>query len=260
VVALDDPGQQPDTALDMRGKVALVTGGTRGLGRSIAHGLAAHGADLVIASRHQDACDEAAADILASTSVQVLAHACHVGKWAHIDTLVSAANERFGRIDVLVNNAGMSPTYPSLPEVSEALFDKTLDVNLKGPFRLAAVVGSQMAARGQGAIVNISSTGVIHPSPDYLPYAAAKAGLNTITLGFARAFGPGVRVNGIMAGPFQTDVASHWDQSDFAQRFAKLALQRIGQPDEIVGAVLYFVSAMSTYTTGAILTVNGGEP
>jgi NAD(P)-dependent dehydrogenase (short-subunit alcohol dehydrogenase family) len=244
---------------DLSGKVALVTGATRGLGREIALGLAACGADLVVVSRHQEACDEAAASIRSLTGREVMAKACHVGDWAAIDELVDASYKRFGHVDVLINNAGMSPTFTSLSAVTETLFDKTLGVNLKGPFRLIATVGERMAAADGGSVISISSSASAHPRPEYVPYAAAKAGLNAITVGFSRAYGPKVRVNAVMAGPFKTDVTANWDLSS-SGRFAHLALGRIGMPREIVGAVLYFAGSASSFTTGAILAVNGGEP
>jgi NAD(P)-dependent dehydrogenase (short-subunit alcohol dehydrogenase family) len=163
-------------------------------------------------------------------------------------------------VDVLVNNAGLSPLYDGITELSEDLFDKTLAVNLKGPFRLSALIGSRMMEGEGGSIINISSTAAIRPRPEYIAYAAAKAGLNVMTEGLARALGPKVRVNCIMCGPFQTDITAGWDWDAFNQRVQGFSLQRIGQPEEIVGSVLYFASDASSYTTGAVLMVNGGEP
>src|SRR5262249_36057290 len=141
-----------------------------------------------------------------------------------------------------------------------ALFDKVIDVNLKGPFRLTALLGSRMAADEGGSVINISSAGAVHPRPGILPYAAAKAGLNAITVGFAHAFGPSVRVNAIMAGTFLTDVSKAWDAEKFAQRAQGFAARRGGEPDEIVGAALYLASDLASYTTGSVLTVDGGQP
>jgi NAD(P)-dependent dehydrogenase (short-subunit alcohol dehydrogenase family) len=139
------------------------------------------------------------------------------------------------------------------------LFDKVIGVNLKGPFRLTALIGTRMANDGGGSILNISSFGAIRPHPDYLPYAAAKAGLNTLTEGFARAFGPNVRVNCIMAGPFLTDISTAWEMAAFTERArSTIALRRGGQPHEIIGAALYFASAASSFCTGAILRLDGG--
>ena len=248
-------------ATPLAGKVALVTGGSRGLGRSMVLAFAEAGADVVVASRKVDNCRAVAAEVEA-LGRRALAVGCHVGHWDEIDGLVQQGYDAFGRIDVLVNNAGMSPLYPDLTAVSEELWDKVLGVNLKGPFRLTALVGTRMAAGPYGgSIINVSSTGSIRPGPTMLPYDAAKAGLNTLTEGFAKAFGPTVRVNCIMAGPFLTDISKAWGDGDPATINAGLrhhALQRAGEVDEIVGAALYFATDASSYTTGAILRVDGG--
>ena len=250
----------PQTAFDLTGKVALVTGGSRGLGRRMAEGLAAAGADVVIASRSRESCEQAAAEIEQATGRTALPAPAHVGRWDELESLVDTAYEHFGHVDVLVNNAGMSPLYDDLNSVSEELFDKVLGVNLKAPFRLATLVGTRMAAGSGGSIINISSAGAVHPRPGILPYAAAKAGLNAITTGFAYAFGPSVRCNAIMAGTFHTDVSSSWDPEAFARRAEGFALRRGGDPDEIVGTALYLAGAASSYTTGSVITVDGGQP
>jgi NAD(P)-dependent dehydrogenase (short-subunit alcohol dehydrogenase family) len=243
---------------DLTGKVALVTGGSRGLGRAMALGFAEAGADLVIASRKGDACAAVVAEV-AARGRRGLAVPTHVGHWDELEPLLDRTYEAFGRLDVLVNNAGMSLLYEDLGSVTEAMYDKVVDLNMKGPFRLTALAGRRMAEGGGGSIINVSSTGSIRPAPFMLPYDAAKAGLNALTVGFAHAFGPTVRVNCIMAGPFLTDVAKSWDLEAFEAGAASLnAVQRGGQPDEIVGAALYFASDASSYTTGAILRVDGG--
>jgi NAD(P)-dependent dehydrogenase (short-subunit alcohol dehydrogenase family) len=249
------------TDLDLSGRVALVTGATRGIGREIVFLLARHGADVVISSRKADACERVAAELAKSTGRQALAHACHMGEWDQVAGLVDATYSRFGRLDIVVNNAGMSPLYDSVAGVSEALFDKTLAVNLKGPFRLCALAGARMAAGDGGSIVNISSVASLNPSPDYLPYAAAKAGLNAITAGFARAYGPQVRVNCVVAGRIGTDIAKAWDMTRVMREVEeRTPLKRIGEPSEVAGAVLYLVSDLASYTTGALLRVDGGAP
>jgi len=242
---------------ELDGRVALVTGGSRGLGLAIVRALAAAGADVVVTSRKQEACEEVAEEIRA-LGRRALPYACHVGRWEDLDGLVDAAYAEFGRVDVLVNNAGIAPTYPDPQSVSEELWDKVLAVNLKGAFRLTALVGARMRAHGGGSIVNVSSIGAVRPTHDILPYAAAKAGLNALTIGFADALGPEVRVNCVMPGPFLTDIASGWDQEAFAARARTFPLRRGGQPSEIVGAVLYFASDASSFTTGSILAVDGG--
>lgn len=246
-------------SFDLEGKVALITGGSRGLGREMAVAFAEAGADIIIASRKLASCEDAAKQV-ERLGRRALAYACHVADWAAIDGLVEAAYARFGRVDILVNNAGMSPLYPSLDQVSEDLWDKVLGVNLKGPFRLSALIGTRMAAGAGGSIINISSIAAVRPTPIETPYAAAKAGLNALTIAFAHAFGPKVRVNCIMAGPFLTDISHAWPPAALASIEATSALRRAGQPEEVVGAALYFASAASSFTTGAILQVDGGRP
>lgn len=241
------------------GRVAVVTGGSRGLGREIATGLARSGATVVLASRDGEACRAAAAQITAETGAEVHGLSCHVGRWADCDRLVDDAGSRFGRLDVLVNNAGMSPLYESLDEVSEELFDKVVAVNLKGPFRLSVRAASLMAEGDGGSIVNITSIAAVRPHAHQVPYALAKAGLNTLTIAMAHACGPAVRVNAVMAGPFLTDVSRSWDMPAFeASAQTEIPLRRGGRPDEIVGAVLYLAGDASSFTTGAVLKVDGG--
>jgi NAD(P)-dependent dehydrogenase (short-subunit alcohol dehydrogenase family) len=238
--------------------VAVITGGSRGLGLAMGEAFAAAGADLVIASRKLDACEAAADKISSATGRTVVPTACHVGRWGDLDALVETAYQHFPQVDVLVNNAGMSPLYPSLAEVSEELFDKVIAINFKAPFRLAALFGERMKAAGRGSIINVSSTASIRPTPRELPYAGAKAALNAITVGFARALGPEVRVNTIVPGPFLTDISKAWDLDAFAQQAQRFPLRRGGEPEEIVGAALYFATDASSFTTGACLVVDGG--
>jgi NAD(P)-dependent dehydrogenase (short-subunit alcohol dehydrogenase family) len=246
-------------SFDLSGRVAVVTGGSRGLGREMVFAFARHGADVVIASRKHDACAELAEEVERETGRRALAVACHVGRWSDCDALYEKTLEAFGRAHILVNNAGMSPLYPSLPECSEELFDKVMAVNVRGPFRLASLFGAHMAAGDGGSILNVSSVAAVSPTPVEIPYGAAKAGLNNLTLGMARAFAPKVRVNCIMPGPFLTDISKAWDLDAFKKNAEReIPLQRGGEPDEVVGAALYFASDASRYTTGAILKIDGG--
>jgi NAD(P)-dependent dehydrogenase (short-subunit alcohol dehydrogenase family) len=225
----------------------------------MALGFAEAGADIAIASRKQDSCESAAREVEA-LGRKALPYACHVGNWDALEGLVDAVYERFGRIDVLINNAGMSPLAPSLLETSEELFDKVIGVNFKGPFRLGALVGSRMVADGGGSIINVSSTAAINPRPETAPYAGAKAALNAITRAFAFEYGPTVRVNCIMCGPFHTDVSKAWSRTPAFAETAKrtMALQRAGDPEEVVSTALYFASDATSYTTGAVVRVDGG--
>jgi NAD(P)-dependent dehydrogenase (short-subunit alcohol dehydrogenase family) len=246
------------TAAPLEGKVALVTGGGRGLGRVACMALARAGADLVLTGRDQARCEAAAREIEAETGRAAFPYAAHMGEWDAIEALVDAAYERFGRLDVLVNNAGTSPAYESPAAVTEALWRKTIDVNLSGPFRLTALVGTRMAEGDGGAVVNISSVAAEVPTRDNLPYAAAKAGLNSLTLGFARAFGPEVRVNAILCGNFLTDMFAGWDPGVAEAEARGFALRRNGEPDELAGTLLYLATDASSYTTGSLVHVDGG--
>ena len=243
---------------DFTGKVALVTGGSRGLGVSIAHAFAEQGADVIVASRKLENCQAVARDIEQKTGRRALPFAAHTGQWADMDRLAEAAWAEFGQVDVLVNNAGMSPVFDSSLSVTEDWYDKVLDVNLKGAFRLSAMIGASMVERGSGAIVNISSIAAIRPGFDHAPYAMAKAALNTMTEAHAKEFGPKVRVNAIMPGSFRTDISKHWPADKELNTPA--ALKRFGEPDEIVSTVLYLASDASSFTTGAIVRVDGGRP
>lgn len=244
---------------DLEGRVALITGGSRGLGREMSLAFARRGARIAVVSRKIESCEETVAEIRAAGG-NAAPFACHVANWDACDTMVDAVYSHFGRVDVLINNAGMSPLYPSLSEVSEALFDKVVGVNLKGPFRLSANVGTRMAEGDGGSIINVSSIASMQPSPHAEPYGAAKAGLNNLTSSFAWAFGPSVRVNAIVAGPFLTDISKAWDMEAFQQRAeATIPLKRGGEPNEVVGAALYFASPASSYTTGALLRIDGGS-
>lgn len=243
---------------DLSGKVALVTGGSRGLGREMCLAFAEAGASVAIASRKLDPCVALAEEISAKFGVKAAGFASNVSRWEDCDRLVDEVYGTFEAVDVLVNNAGSSPHYPSLAEVGEELFDKVIGLNLKGPFRLAAVIGTRMAAGRGGSIINISSVGAVKPEPNSLPYSAAKAGLHAMTVGMAQAFAPTVRVNCIMPGLFLTDISKAWDPEVSARQEAAIPLGRGGQPHEIVGAALYLASPASSYTTGSILTVDGG--
>jgi NAD(P)-dependent dehydrogenase (short-subunit alcohol dehydrogenase family) len=245
---------------DLSGKVALVAGGSRGLGREMVRAFARAGANVVIASRRLAACEDLAAEVRSTTGREALAVACHVGEWNQVGQLAEATYAHFGKVDILVNNAGLSPIYDHVSNVSEALYDKVLDVNLKGPFRLTAIVGTRMAQGDGGSIIFVSSTASQSPDANTIPYGAAKAGVNNMTVGFARAFAPKVRVNCIVPGPFLTDISKAWDMDAFDRTAARsILLQRAGEPAEIVGAALYFASGASSFATGSQLIISGGS-
>lgn len=243
---------------DLTDRIAVVVGGSRGLGKAIAQGLAEAGADIVIASRKLDACKRAADEIATATGRRTQPIGVHIGHWEELDPFADACVAAMGRIDILVNCAGMSPTYPDLTSVSETLWDKVQAVNVKGPFRLTATVAGRMASSGGGSIINISAVGSVQPDPDALPYVAAKAALNALTVGFSRAYAPKVRVNGILPGMFATEMAHSWSMEAIERRSKAITLGRLGNASEIVGAAIYLASDASSYTTGTMLNVDGG--
>ncbi|MFK7976328.1 MAG: SDR family NAD(P)-dependent oxidoreductase [Halioglobus sp.] len=243
---------------DLTDKVILITGGSRGLGLEMSLAFALAGATVVISSRKQDGCDAAAARVTKETGQPCRGIACHVGDWDACDALVDEVYRAYGRVDVLVNNAGMSPLYESPSAVSRELWDKVIGVNLAGPFRLSALVGERMVAGEGGSIINISSIASLAPSAIELPYGAAKAGLNNLTEGLARTFAPSVRTNCILPGPFLTDIADAWSDDIKKHIEGMVPLGRAGQPEEIVGAALYLASDASRYTNGSIIKVDGG--
>ena len=243
-----------DPLFDFSGKIVLVTGGSRGLGYQMVRAFAERGADMVIASRNLDACETVAQEVR-GLGRRALAHGAHCGKWDEIDGLIEAAYGTFGRVDILINNAGMGPAVPS-HEVSESLFDSVLNLNFKGPFRLASQIGWRMAQGDGGAIINVSSSGGSMPLPGVVPYGGAKAALNQMSLCLAYEYGPKVRVNTLSAGPFLTDISKAWSQE--ARESADNALRRPGRPDEVVTTALYLASPHSSFVTGALTRVDGG--
>jgi NAD(P)-dependent dehydrogenase (short-subunit alcohol dehydrogenase family) len=241
------------------GKVAVVTGGSRGIGAAVARGFAMAGADVVIASRKLDNCVTTARDIAEESGRRTLPVACHVGRWDDCDELVDTVYREFGRCDVLVNNAGMSPLYPSLVDVTQELYDKVHAVNARGPFRLASLIGTRMAQGDGGSIINVSTAGTLRPDATDLPYAMAKAGLNAMTLALAGAWAPKVRANLLLPGAFDTDIAKTWSPENRSAAAAMNPMKRMGAPEDMVGPCLFLASAAGAYVNGAQLLVDGGS-
>ncbi len=248
----------PVDLFDLSGRTAVVTGGSRGLGREMVMAFAAQGANVVIASRKLENCEALAAEVESAHDVRALPVECHIGYWDQAEALAERAYAEFGEIDILVNNAGMAPLYSSLDAIDEALYDKVMDVNLKGTFRLTVKVADRMKARGSGSIISVSSTAAVKPTPGEVVYGLAKAGLHNMTESFSKAYGPEVRVNCIQPGPFLTDISKAWGEEAIAHIGAGISLGRAGEPHEVVGAALYFASDASSFTTGAILRMDGG--
>jgi NAD(P)-dependent dehydrogenase (short-subunit alcohol dehydrogenase family) len=244
---------------DLTGKVAIVTGGGRGLGRAIALGYADAGADVIVASRKLENCRDAAREIEAKGR-RALAVGCHVGRPDQIEALVSAAYDAFDRVDIVVNNAAMSPG-TMLHESSAELFQKTYATNTLGPMLLASRCAERMRATGGGAIVNVVTTGAFRPGAGLGLYCSSKAALHALTLVMAKEWAAwGVRVNEIAPGPFLTDMMGPGVANpDFTARmYDSMLIKRIADPSEIVGAALYLASDASGFATGTTVTVDGG--
>jgi NAD(P)-dependent dehydrogenase (short-subunit alcohol dehydrogenase family) len=244
----------PHPLFDLTGKVALITGGSRGLGREMALAFADAGADVIVSSRKADAC-EAVAEEVRARGRRAAAMPAHAGRWDEMDTLAAQAFDEFGHVDLLVANAGMGPMVPS-HEVNESLFDSVVSLNFKGPFRLIANVAQRMAAGAGGTVIATSSIASLEPMPRVVPYAAAKAALNAMIVSMAAEYGPKVRVNAIAAGPFLTDISKAW--SEEMRESAPNALGRPGRPEEIVSTALWLASPSSSFVTGAIVRCDGG--
>lgn len=244
--------------LDLSGKIAVVTGGSRGIGRAVAEGLAAAGADVVVASRKLDNCKRAADEIHRATGRRTLPLEVNLSHWDDCDRLADAVYDAFGTCHVLVNNAGMSPLYPDLVSVTEALYDKTHAVNAKGPFRLATLFGSRMHSGDGGSIINVSTAGSLRPDVGDLPYAMAKAGLNAMTLGLAGAWAPKVRANVVLPGAFDTDVTKAWAPEMKERAGETNPMGRIGRPEDLVALCVFLASDASSYINGAQILADGG--
>ncbi len=246
-----------DPLLDLTDKVAVITGGSRGIGKAIAFAYAEHGADVVIASRKLDNCEAVANEIAEKTGRKTLAVGTHVGRWNECNALADKVLETFGRCDILVNNAGMSPLYDKVTDITEEYYDKVTGVNLKGPFALSLRLGGHMVENNGGAIINISTVGSIRISKNEIVYAMAKSGLNAMTLALAEAFGPKVRVNCILPGAILTDISKAWSEETI--RNAHMTpMGRAGYAEDFPGAALFFASEASAWITGTCLRVDGG--
>lgn len=242
----------------MKGKVALVTGASRGIGLAIVRGFAEAGADVVIASRKLDACEAAAAVVREETGRRAFALSCHVGHWDEIGSLVERVYAEFGRCDVLVNNAGMTPLYPNLVAITEDYYDKVMAVNLKGPFRLASLIGARMFDGAGGSIINVSTVAATRPSAGEAVYCAAKAGMNSMTIALAEAYGPKVRVNALLPGLVLTDMSKGITDEQRQDLDAATPLGRPGVPEDYVGPAIWLASEASAYVTGTLIRVDGG--
>jgi NAD(P)-dependent dehydrogenase (short-subunit alcohol dehydrogenase family) len=244
-----------DPLFDFTGKVALVTGGSRGLGYQMVKAFAERGADVVIASRKLENCEKVAEEVRA-LGRRALAVSAHVGKWPECDRLIEEAYAAFGRVDILVNNAGMSPRMPS-HEVTEQLFDSVVNLNFKGPFRLASQIGKRMFDGDGGCIINVTSSGSLMPLPQVVPYGSSKAALNAMSRSLAWEYAPKVRVNTLSPGAFRTDIVEAWP--DKGQGPIPIPRGHAAEPEDIVTAALFLASPASVNVTASLVRCDGGQ-
>ncbi|MFN8356860.1 MAG: glucose 1-dehydrogenase [Spirosomataceae bacterium] len=250
----------PQQAFNLNGKVALITGASKGIGEAIARYLAAYGAKVVISSRKQSELDVVANE-MRQEGAEVAAIAAHAGDMEQLKELVQKSIDVFGGIDILVNNAATNPVFGPVLDCSESAFDKIMQINVKAPFELAKMVHPIMKQRGGGSIINISSIAGITPDPGLGMYSVSKASLNMLTKVLAKEWGPdGIRVNSICPGLIKTKFSEAlWSNEKILDRFTKnLPIARMGTVDEIAGMALYLASGASSYTTGGIFSADGG--
>lgn len=249
------------TGLGLAGKVALVTGGGRGIGKAITRRLAEAGANVVIASRKLDNLQNAAKE-LASLPGKVIPIACHVGHKNEIEELVKQTIARAGPVDILVNNSATNLGQGPALDVTDEMLDKIVEVNVKAGLRLVRLIVPQMIERKRGgSIINIASIAGLQPQPGGLLYSFTKAGLIMMTRSWAQEFGPhNIRVNAIAPGLIQTDLSEFFwkNEARRAQYEAAAPLRRIGQPEEVAGIALYLASDESSFVTGQVMVVDGG--
>lgn len=247
---------------DLNGRVAIVTGSTKGIGRAMVEGLAAAGASVVVSSRKQELCDAVAAQVRAATGSRVLPLACHVGDWDAIPSFIEQVHAEFGRIDVLVNNAGITPSRLLVSTMELPVWRKIFNVNVEGPLRTSQTVAPIMRDQGGGSIVNIASMAAYSGGPGVCAYAASKAALLNLTKSMAQEWASwGVRVNCLSPGPFVSEMVEGAERNapGFKDLIASGTLQRrVADPFEIVGPVLYLASDASSFVTGDDICVSGG--
>jgi NAD(P)-dependent dehydrogenase (short-subunit alcohol dehydrogenase family) len=245
---------------NLEGKVALVTGASRGIGEALARMLAAHGAHVILTSRKLDNLTHIAGDIM-KTGGKATALACHAGEMEQINQLFETIRKKFSKLDILINNAAINPFWGDVLSADERAWDKTFAVNLKGLFFTSQQAAKMMKATGGGAIVNVASVNAIRPAPFQAIYSITKAGIVALTLSFAKELASfNIRVNAILPGLTDTKFSSALTQSPEIMKavLPMIPMGRIARPEEMAGAVLYLVSDAASYTTGTCITVDGG--
>ncbi|WP_020407376.1 SDR family oxidoreductase [Hahella ganghwensis] len=245
---------------DLTGQVALVTGASRGIGESIARTLAAYGAHVIVSSRKLDGC-EAVAQSIRDNGGKAEAFACHIGEMEQISALFSHIRESHGRLDILINNAATNPYFGHVLDTDLGVFQKTVDVNIRGYFFMSVEAGKIMREQKSGKIVNVASVNGVIPGAMQGIYSITKSAVISMTKTFAKECAPfGIRVNALLPGGTDTKFASALTQNDAIRKklLEHVPLNRIAEPSEMAGAVLYLVSDAASYTTGISMPVDGG--
>lgn len=245
---------------DLTGKVAIVTGSSKGIGLSIAKGLAENGAKLVISSRKQSAVDTVAEEFK-KAGLEAIGMACHIGDAEQRKALIAKTMEQYGRIDILVNNAAINPFYGPLETSREEVFDKIMNVNVKAPWLLSNLVQPHMKAQGSGSIINISSVEGIHPGFRLGLYSMTKSALIMLTKNQAKEWGRyGIRSNVVCPGLIKTKFSeSLWSDEQLAAGYNQMVpLSRMAEPDEMAGVVMLLASDAGSYMTGGVYAADGG--
>ena len=253
-----NPGDQ---LFDLSGRVAIVTGSTKGIGRAMAEGLAASGASVVVSSRKQDACETVAAEIQEATGSRAIGIACHVGDWDAVGELIARVKDQLGRIDVLVNNAGINPARIGPADMTLDYWRKVFAVNVEGPLRTSQLAAPIMRDQGGGSIINIASLSSFVAFHEVAAYGASKAGVAALTRSLAVEFAPkNVRVNGIAPGIFPTDLNREllFTTARGREEILRTPMARFGRLEEVAGAAVFLASDAASFVTGEILTVDGG--
>jgi dehydrogenase/reductase SDR family member 4 len=245
---------------NLSGKVAIITGASKGIGKAIAFALGQNGAKVVISSRDQESLDLVAKEFK-DTGIDVLPIAAHVGRQEDLVKLVAQSVEVFGGVDIIVNNAAVNPHFGPLEDIDDKAYHKIMDVNLKAPLELAKLVLPYMKEKGKGSIINISSVEGSAPSPGLGMYSVSKAALNMLTKSMATEWGKyNIRANAICPGLIQTKFSEAlWTNDHIMKSFMhKIPLNRIGQPEEIAGLAVFLASDEGGYCTGSMFTADGG--
>ncbi|TXD52667.1 MULTISPECIES: SDR family NAD(P)-dependent oxidoreductase [unclassified Polaribacter] len=245
---------------NLEGKVAIITGSSKGIGKAIAKGLAQNGAQVVISSRSQEACNEVAKEFTAE-GLKAIGIACHIGKEDQRKNLVEKTMEAFGRIDILVNNAAINPVYSPIEEVDPTIFDKIMDVNVKAPWSLSNLVLPHLKANKNGSIINIASVEALTPGFGLGIYSTSKAAILMLTKNQAKEWGPyGVKANAICPGLIKTKFsAALWQNEKMLHKLERsIPSGRMGMPEEIVGLACLLASDAGNYMTGGVYTADGG--